>query len=155
MAVDYFLKLGDIPGESQDKLHKGEIDVISFSWNVSRNQGPRARVTDFQIVKAVDAASPLLFQSACQGASPGTATFVARKAGGREPVEFLKITMKEVIITSVTPSSGSDVPLETVGLGFRSAEMQVTSLRADGSPGPTVTGTCDSASCGDKDDAGR
>jgi type VI secretion system secreted protein Hcp len=153
MAVDYFLKIDGIPGESQDKAHKGEIDVISFSWNVSR-QGPKARLTEFKLVKAVDTASPLLFQTACQCTTPGTASFVARKAGER-PVEYLKITMKEVIITSVSPNSGTDLPLETVTLGFKSVEMQVASQNRDGTLGPYLTGSCDSGSCGGKDEGGH
>ena len=35
MAVDYFLKVDGIPGESVDAKHKGEIDVLAFSWGVS------------------------------------------------------------------------------------------------------------------------
>ena len=32
MAVDAFLKLDGIDGESQDKEHKGEIDILAWSW---------------------------------------------------------------------------------------------------------------------------
>ena len=34
MAVDYFLKVEGIPGESLDAKHKDEIDVLGFSWGV-------------------------------------------------------------------------------------------------------------------------
>jgi type VI secretion system secreted protein Hcp len=149
-VVDYFLKIDGIPGESHDDKHRGEIDVLSFSWDISRSRNPRRGPADFQIVKTVDAASPLLFQAACQGTSPGQAVFVARKAG-RDQQEFLKITLKEVIITSVSPSSVSsgDAPVEVVHLGFRSAAMDVVTQKADGSAGPTVSGTCDAGSCDD------
>ncbi|HEY7575111.1 MAG TPA: type VI secretion system tube protein Hcp, partial [Thermoanaerobaculia bacterium] len=30
--TDYFLKIDGIEGESQDGKHKGEIDVLSWSW---------------------------------------------------------------------------------------------------------------------------
>ena len=36
MAVDVFLKLGDIGGESADSAHKGEIDVLSWSWGIAQ-----------------------------------------------------------------------------------------------------------------------
>ena len=43
MAFDAFLKLDGIPGDSTDQTHKGEIDVMSFSWGESqRGRGPRA-----------------------------------------------------------------------------------------------------------------
>ncbi len=32
MAVDYFLEIDGVEGESTDAGHKGEIDVLSFSW---------------------------------------------------------------------------------------------------------------------------
>ena len=32
MAVDYFLKIDGIDGESNDSKHKGSIDVESWSW---------------------------------------------------------------------------------------------------------------------------
>src|ERR1039457_6000565 len=31
-AVDYFLKIDGIEGEAQDKTHKNEIQLESFSW---------------------------------------------------------------------------------------------------------------------------
>ena len=34
-AVDYFLKLDGIKGESTDAKHKDEIDVESFSWGIN------------------------------------------------------------------------------------------------------------------------
>ena len=34
MAVDIFLKLDGIKGESQDHKHKDEIDVLAWSWGV-------------------------------------------------------------------------------------------------------------------------
>ena len=34
MAVDMFMKIDDIKGESVDKTHKDEIDVLAWSWGV-------------------------------------------------------------------------------------------------------------------------
>ena len=36
MAVDVFLKIKGIPGESADSKHKNEIDVLSYSWGISQ-----------------------------------------------------------------------------------------------------------------------
>ena len=38
MAVDIFLKLGDIKGESTDDKHKNEIEVLSFSWGIANTE---------------------------------------------------------------------------------------------------------------------
>ena len=37
MAVDMFIKIGDLKGEAQDQKHKDEIDVISWSWGISNS----------------------------------------------------------------------------------------------------------------------
>src|SRR5262249_570145 len=115
MAFDAFLKIDGIEGESTDHKHKGEIEVLSFSWNVSHpDKGGRAKLTAFQIVKVLDKASPLLFESCCTGDHISEALFTARKAGESQ-FEFLKIKMSDVIITSVSPggSSGGDLPMES------------------------------------------
>ncbi len=36
---DFFLKLGDIKGESLDDKHKGEIDLMTFRFNVRQPGG--------------------------------------------------------------------------------------------------------------------
>src|SRR5882757_9883756 len=36
MASDIFAKIGDIKGESTDAKHKDEIEVLSFSWGVTK-----------------------------------------------------------------------------------------------------------------------
>jgi hypothetical protein len=40
MPVDLFLKLAGIDGESTDAKHKGEIDVLAWSWGLSQDRGP-------------------------------------------------------------------------------------------------------------------
>ena len=33
--VDHFLKITGIPGESQDRTHNDEIEVMSWSWGLT------------------------------------------------------------------------------------------------------------------------
>ncbi len=35
MAVDMFLKITDVKGESKDKSHPGEVEIESFSWGAT------------------------------------------------------------------------------------------------------------------------
>ena len=70
-AVDMFLKITGIDGESQDKTHKNEIEILSFSWGVS-NAGTgafgmgsgsgKASVSDINIMKHVDKSTPNLWK---------------------------------------------------------------------------------------------
>ena len=141
MAVDYFLKIDGIDGGSQDDKHKEWIEVLSFSWGTSRGG---SKHHDFQIVKSMDKASPLLAMASCNGKSPGQAMFVARKAGGRDQQEYLKIKLTDVLISSYnTAGSSDDNPIETVSLNFRTAEIAIASQKPDGSLGEFVPGVCE------------
>ena len=37
MAVDMFIKIDGIKGESADDKHKEEVDVLSWSWGMSQS----------------------------------------------------------------------------------------------------------------------
>ena len=150
MAFDAFLKLAGIPGESSDDKHKDEIDVLSFSLGVTRpNERQRPRIKDFQIVKYIDAASPLLFDAACEGRVIEQALFSLRKAtfsekSGGELV-FYKIYFENVVVTNIQPggSTGGDTrPLEQLSLDFDSARIEYRPQNPDGTLGAAVVSSC-------------
>jgi len=119
---DAFLKLDGIKGESADSKHKGEIDVVSFSWGMQQRGSSatgggggtgKVQVHDITISKRTDASSPLLMLNCANGAHIKTATFVVRKAGGTQ-LEYLTIQLKDVLISSYLPRS-SDFGFEYGG----------------------------------------
>jgi type VI secretion system secreted protein Hcp len=110
---DAFLKLDGIKGESADAKHKGEIDIMSFSWGMSQTGvsatgggggAGKVHVHDFTITKKTDAASPLLFLNCANGTHIKEANFVVRKAGGTQ-LEYLKIKLTDVLVSSYKPGS--------------------------------------------------
>ena len=138
MSVDIFLKLDGITGEARDKVHAGEIDVLAWSWGLTlkmnRGGGGPAKASDveqLQITKYVDRASPALMTSLVRASPIATATMVCRKAGGQKPLEFLKIVMKDAMVTSVRPigSGADDRFTEQVTLDF--AKVTVSYLEQD------------------------
>lgn len=156
MAVDMFLKLSGIDGESTDKQHKGTIEVLSFSWGVS-NATARAgtsklstgktSVSDFAIMKYLDSASPRLFESCCSGEHHNEATLTLRKAGETQQ-EFYKIKLSDVLISSVAPagSAGGDQPLEQVSFSFGQATIEAARLDPKGTAQWTAVTTCGGSS---------
>ena len=128
MAVDMFIKIGDIVGESEDKTHKEKIDVLAWSWGMS-NSGTthtgggggagKANVQDLSFTKYIDASSNALLKACCEGKHYPDATLIVRKAGGT-PVEYVVLKMEEVLITSVSTggSGGEDRLTENVTLNF-------------------------------------
>ena len=152
-GFDVFLKLDGIAGESLDERHKGEIEIISFAWDVSPKTGDLTGRTakvcahDLAFVKNIDRASPLLISSAIGGTVIPTATLTVRKQGGMA-VEFFVITMSSVLVSSVnhSVSASSSALVEQFTLNLTSATVTFRPQKADGSlDAPivtTVTRTC-------------
>ena len=133
MAVDMFLKLEGISGESKDSSHKGEIDVLAWSWGLS-NSGTahvgggagagKVNVQDLSFTKYVDLATSPLLLAAANGKHIGKATLVVRKAG-ETPLEYITITMTDVLVSAVSTggSGGEDRLTENVSLNFAKVEV--------------------------------
>lgn len=137
-AVDMFLKINGIEGESQDIAHKDEIDVLAWSWGASvpvstsgggAPQVGKAYVQDLSITKYVDKASPPLLLRMVQGKLISDATLTVRKAGAT-PVEYLEINLKDLLVTSLATggSGGEDRLTENVTFasGFVSETYFIT-----------------------------
>lgn len=139
-TVDMFLKIGDIKGESADKDHKDEINILSLNWSSalesSRTGGDagKASVEDLSVTKYIDKATPKLFESLATGKHITEAKIVVRSAGGN-PVEYLKYTLKDIMVSSYsTGSSGKDRPTESVSFSYGKVEVEYTELNPDGTP---------------------
>jgi type VI secretion system secreted protein Hcp len=142
MAVDMFMKIGDLKGESKDKSHKEEIDVLAWSWGMS-NSGTshmgggagagKVSVQDVSFTKYIDKSSTNLIMACCTGKHFDEATLTVRKAGDT-PLEYLVITMKEVMVTAVSTggSGGEDRLTENVTLNFASFVTAYKPQKADG-----------------------
>jgi type VI secretion system secreted protein Hcp len=151
MAVDYFLKLDGIPGESVDAKHKNEIDVLGFNWGVSQSgarpgggRGAGKAVFDDLIVLArASKASPLLWLHCASGQHIKTGVLTCRRAG-KAPAEFLKITLTDVLITSYEVDGDLDeAPVDQVGLAFGKIETVYTAVAATGKALPPVKAAWD------------
>ena len=123
-GVDMFLKIASIPGESMDAKHIDEIDVLAWSWQASTPSdvvtGAGAPIVrPIRIEKNVDSSTPQLFERMLSGTTISDATLVVRSQGGT-PLEYLKIEMTKVLITSISNSgAGADSDVsESVSLNF-------------------------------------
>lgn len=148
MAVDMFLKLDGIDGESVDHKHEAEIDVLSWSWgltqsgttHVGRGGGAgKVNVQDISITKYIDKATPTLMSKIARGTHIPEAILTVRKAG-ENPLEYLVITMTDVIITSLSTggSGGEDQLTENITLNFAEVVTSYVPQKTDGSGEPAV-----------------
>lgn len=146
MAVDMFLEIeGEIDGESKDKDHAKDIDVLAYSWGIS-NSGSfhmgggggagKANFQDISVTKFVDNASAKLMLYCSNGDHFPTATLYVRKAG-KTALEYIIIKMGKVMITSVATggSGGEDRLTENISLNFENVEVKYTEQKDDGTAG--------------------
>jgi type VI secretion system secreted protein Hcp len=151
MACDIFLKLDGIKGESADDKHKGEIDIMAWSWGMNQSGtmhtasgggAGKVAVQDISLTKHTDSSSPNLIQHCCSGKHIPTAWLTVRKAGGK-PVEYIKMKLEDVLISSISNggSGGEDLQTEHVTLNFGRFEYIYTPQKADGSPDAEITKT--------------
>lgn len=143
MAIDMFLKINGIDGESKDKTHKDEIDVLAWSWGMSQSGtshlgggggAGKVSVQDLSFTKYVDKASTALMKFCCDGGHVDQCLLTVRKAG-QTPLEYIKITMDNVMVTSVSTggSGGEDRITENVTLNFAQVTVDYMEQKPDGS----------------------
>jgi type VI secretion system secreted protein Hcp len=143
MAVDFFLKIDGIPGESKDDKHKGEIDVLAFSWGLTQtgighigggSGAGKVQFQDLSFTHYVDKSTTDLMFACASGKHIKTATLIARKAGGK-PLEYIKIVMNDILVSSVSTggSGGEERQTENVTLNFAEVKVDYVEQKADGS----------------------
>jgi type VI secretion system secreted protein Hcp len=153
MAVDYFLKIEGVDGESTDDSHKGEIELYAWSFGgnnpgsfSSGGGGGTGKVTlnDFNFTKRADKASAKLFTACCTGEHLKKVTLTCRKAG-KEQQEFLKIEITSALVSSfnTSGSTGDEIPTDQVTLNFAKIEYKYKEQKPDGSLGGEVVGGWD------------
>ncbi|MGV3533488.1 MAG: Hcp family type VI secretion system effector [Chthoniobacteraceae bacterium] len=149
MAVDYFLKIDGIDGESADSKHAGDIQLESFSWGATQTGshsfgggGGAGKVSmqDFHFVMKNNKASPKLFLACAEGEHIKKAVLVCRKAG-KEQQEFLKVTMSDLLVSSFQTGGsahGEELPIDQVSLNFSKIEWEYKEQKPDGTVGGTT-----------------
>jgi type VI secretion system secreted protein Hcp len=149
VGLDVFLKFDPkVEGEATDSKHKGEIEVLSFSWGVSNitslgagSGGGSGKATPqaVTITKKLDKSSPKLYQMVAQGDHFKNATIVLRKSGSTQQ-EYCVVTLETVYPSGyqVSGSDGSELPLESISLNYSKILTEYKEQKPDGTLGGSV-----------------
>jgi type VI secretion system secreted protein Hcp len=148
MAIDYFLKIDGLPGESLDSKHKGEIDVEAWSWGESNVGGGghggggaagKVQMQDFSFTTKVSKASPALMLACASGKHFKGAVLTARKAG-KPPAEFLTFSLSDILVSTYQTggAEGEVVPMDSFTLNFTKIQMEYKLQKADGALSTSV-----------------
>lgn len=153
-AVDYFLHVDGVAGESQDAQHRGAIQLSQWRWSAyntgtmrygSGGGAGRARFDDFCFTMRLSTATPKLMQKLASGEHVPKAVLVCRKAG-TVPREYLRVTFEDVVVSNYTTGSVEDgdvIPIERVTLNFAKVTFEYREQRADGTLGGAVVASHD------------
>lgn len=145
MAVDMFLELDGVKGESVDKVHKGKIDILAWSWGLS-NTGTlhhgsgggagKANFQDISITKYIDAATPTLMLYCSNGKHFDKGKIIVRKAG-ENPLEYLVIDLTKVMVSAYSTggSGGEERLTENITLNFAQVKVEYVTQTEKGGKG--------------------
>ena len=161
---DMFLKIqgsktGAFKGESRDPAHLDEIQVVAWGWGMSGNasatassggrisQVSQVSAREVEVVKRVDSATTTLMSALRNNEMLKEAVLSVRKAGGANPVEYLKITLANARIKAVDIESGAggvaEALVERIRIAFQTITVDYRSQGGQGNSGATSTFTAE------------
>ncbi len=144
MAIDMFLKIDGVDGESSDDRHRNEIALLSFSWGEARltpdggagTGGSVGKVTmqDFHFTTLVNKSSPRLFLACAKGEHFKTAVLTVRRTGA-QPTDFFIWRLSNIVVSGYQSSAelaGGVLPTDHVTMGFSKIELEYRPMNPDG-----------------------
>jgi type VI secretion system secreted protein Hcp len=146
-AVDYFLKINGIEGESTNSRHGGEIEIDSFSWGAAQSGtsaggggGGAGKVTfqDIHFTTKLSEASPKLMLACAIGEHIKDVVLTGELSGKRGQ-KFLEIKLTDVLVSSYqSGGSSGDIPTDSFSLNFAKIEFTYFPMNKDASLGAPV-----------------
>ncbi|HYG45359.1 MAG TPA: type VI secretion system tube protein Hcp [Bordetella sp.] len=126
------MKIDGANGESKDANHKNWTDIISFSWgatqpgNMASGGGlgaGKASFNDLHVVARIDKAAPAVMKHCASGKHLSKIELSVCKAGGQQ-VEYSKITLEDVLVSSVQLSGEMNSESVVVNFAFQAAKVK-------------------------------
>jgi type VI secretion system secreted protein Hcp len=112
MAIDVYLQIDGIKGESQDSAHQGWIELNSAHWGVTQprsatvstgggHTAERCEHRALSLSKLADLASPILMQHCSMGKTiPKAKLEFMRADGDGKPVKYYTVELENVMIAA-------------------------------------------------------
>jgi type VI secretion system secreted protein Hcp len=158
MAIDVYLQIDGIKGESQDSAHQGWIELASVQWGVVQPRSTTASTAGghtaercehrvLSLSKLADLASPLLMQHCSMGKTiPKAKLEFMRADGDGKPVKYYQVELENVMIANMEQmiSQGS-ILHDNIGLRFSKIKWSYTQQKISGGAGGNTAGGWDLA----------
>ena len=158
MAIDVYLQIDGIKGESADDKHKDWIECTTVNWGVSQprsatastgggHTAERCEHQEIALTKLADLASPILLQTCSAGKTIPKARLEFMRADGQgERIKYFEIELENVLIGGIKPSvAEGSIIQEAVGLKFSKIKWKYTQQKVTGGAGGNTSGGWDLA----------
>lgn len=158
MAIDVYLQIDTIKGESTDSAHKDWIECKSVNWEVIQpksatastgggHTAERCEHHDIILTKMADLATPLLLQNCSSGKTFPKAKFEFMRADNKgERVKYFEIDLINVLISGVAPTvAEGDILLEKISLKYSQVKWKYIQQKVTGGTGGNTAGGWDLA----------
>jgi type VI secretion system secreted protein Hcp len=158
MAIDVYLQIDGIKGESQDDKHKDWIECASVNFGITQprsasastaggHTAERAELEDITFSKMADLSSPILLQHCAMGKTIPKAKFEFMRADGNgTPVKYFEIELENVLVGAIHPGiEAGSILGEHVSLKFSKVKWKYTQQKISGGAGGSTVGGWDLA----------
>jgi type VI secretion system secreted protein Hcp len=158
MAIDVYLQIEGIKGESQDDKHKDWIEIETCHWGIHQpksatastgggHTAERAELQEITFSKAADLSSPILMQHCAMGKTVPKAKIEFMRADGNgTPIKYFEIELENVLIGSISPGIAAGTILsEHVSLKYSKIKWRYTQQKIGGGSGGSTVGGWDLA----------
>lgn len=158
MAVDVYLQIDGIKGESADAEHLNWMELTSVHMGVIQPKSATASTSGghtaercehrtLSITKLADLASPILMQTCSSGRTiPKAKIEFMRADSDGFPVKYYEVELENVLIGNIDQQvSVGDILHETIGLKFSKIKWRYTQQKISGGVGGNTAGGWDLA----------
>jgi type VI secretion system secreted protein Hcp len=158
MAIDVYLQIDGIKGESADSAHQGWIELTSANWGVTQprsatvstaggHSAERCDHRTLSITKLADLSSPILMQACSMGKTiPKAKLEFMRADGDGARVKYYEVELENVMIASVDQTAHEGTVLhDSIGLRFSKVKWKYTQQKVSGGAGGNTVGGWDLA----------
>lgn len=158
MAIDVYLQIDGIKGESQDDKHKDWIECAPVNWGLIQprsatastgggHTAERVELEEVTFSKMADLSSPILMQTCAMGKAIPKAKFEFMRADGNgSPIKYFEIELENVLIGAISPGiEAGSILHEQVSLKFSKVKWKYTQQKIGGGGGGSTVGGWDLA----------